>query len=289
MDIDPDKALTFIEFVVERHKIWERRQAGSPQPWTNDQTLATRKFTNVFRVLDPGSQFVLTDLLEPDLSDIDLLARLFLYRYTNLPATWLHMRDKLGRYPVAKDMNEKLVDIIKAKDGNVFSGAYMIIPQPGKSGDKVTMVVELARRMVTSGIAKRVLATSNRQDQHAILMELYGVGSFLAQQVLTDWGYCRPPDLENTFVAPGPGSWKGARELAGEKSNTVEVIYWARDTLLQQDECPRLDFHELSLMDVQNCLCEFSKYVKGPRANVYKPAHPGPQPPPVLPSHWSSQ
>jgi hypothetical protein len=289
MDIDPDKALTFIEFVVERHKIWEARQRGDEQPWTSDETLATRKFTNVFRVLDPGSQFVLTDLLEPGINDVDLLARLFLYRYTNLPATWLHMRDKLGRYPLARDMNSSLVDIIKAKDGNVFSGAYMIIPQPGKSGDKVTMVVELAARLVDDGIAARVLASKKRQEQHSILMEMYGVGAFLAQQVLTDWGYCRPPDLENSFVAPGPGSWKGARELAGEKSDTVEVIRWAHETMIQQYDCPKLGQRLPSLMDIQNCLCEFSKYVRGPRANVYKPAHPGPQPAPSLPNHWSSQ
>ena len=43
-------------------------------------------------------------------------------------------------------------------------------------------------------------------------------------------------------------------------------------------------------MDVQNTLCEFSKYVRFQSKPIptkqYVPAHPGPQPPPVLPKHW---
>ena len=65
--MDVDMWLVYRAFVIERHKIWERRQAGEPGPWTRDPILASRKFTNVFRVLDPGTQFVLTDLF-PDLS-----------------------------------------------------------------------------------------------------------------------------------------------------------------------------------------------------------------------------
>jgi hypothetical protein len=44
--------------VVERHKIYLARQNNEPQPWTTDPVLRNRKFTNMFRVLDPGSQFV---------------------------------------------------------------------------------------------------------------------------------------------------------------------------------------------------------------------------------------
>lgn len=31
----------FLAFVAERYRIWEQRQAGSPQPWTDDPILAT--------------------------------------------------------------------------------------------------------------------------------------------------------------------------------------------------------------------------------------------------------
>ena len=42
------------DMVVERHKIWERRQNNEAPPWTEDPVLKNLKMTNMFRVLDPG-------------------------------------------------------------------------------------------------------------------------------------------------------------------------------------------------------------------------------------------
>ena len=89
----------FLRFVVERHRIWEQRQAGAPQPWTDDPVLATRKFTNVFRVLDPGTQFLLTDLFEPDIDPRDTLMRAFLYRHTGRVEIWELLGVMTGQYP----------------------------------------------------------------------------------------------------------------------------------------------------------------------------------------------
>lgn len=289
--LNPDAAMDFTEFVAERHRIWELRQAGAPQPWTTHTALGSYKFTNVYRVLDPGSQFVLTDLAEPDAAPVDVLARLFLYRYTNWPATWHWMRDKLGRYPLARDLDETLVSIINGKPGQVFSGAYMIIPQPGFVGDKVQMAVELAQRALETGVLEEFLAADTQADRLAPLRSLYGVGDFLAMQILTDWGYTPHcgADREDEFAVFGPGSKRGARALG------VGSIEEALDLLHAQPDCPRLALPHgrvrlPSLMDVQNCLCEFSKLVryngKPPSRRVYPPAHPGPQAPPVLPESW---
>lgn len=73
--MDLDRAMEYLEFVHERHNVWERRRAGDPQPWTSDPVLAGNKFTNVFRVLDYGSQFLLKELLDPSLPSRDILAR----------------------------------------------------------------------------------------------------------------------------------------------------------------------------------------------------------------------
>ena len=54
-----DKMVELYQHMVrERHQIWLARQHGASYPWTEDPVLANRKFTNMFRVLDPGSQFV---------------------------------------------------------------------------------------------------------------------------------------------------------------------------------------------------------------------------------------
>lgn len=283
--LDVDRAMEYLDFVVERHNVYERRQAGLPQDeWTDDPVLATKKFTQVFRWLDFGSQFVLTDLLPREAPHVALY-RCVLYRYTNLPATWEYLRDELGRYPKPGDDQQKILDLLRARRDagkQMFSGAYMIIPQPGHTGDKLLQVVALANRVMST--AGDFFAAKTQEERHAILCQHYGVGKFLGQQILTDFMYeFGEENTENEFVVEGPGSYRGAQHVAPGQP-TVEVIRWAHEALHNLSACPTLAGRTPSLMDVQNTLCEFSKYVKGPRNNLYRPAHPGPLPDPIIPT-----
>jgi hypothetical protein len=285
--MNPDAALDYLAFVPERHKVWEARQAGAPQPWTLDPVLATRKFTNVFRVLDPGSQFVLTDLCSGD--EWDTLFRVFLYRYTNLPAAWRDARRYLGDYPSHEFSTSEIVtSFTQRRDRGlkVFSGAYVILPQPNRPGDKIVQAVELATRWIGSR-GRDFLAARSQQQRYDILRREYGVGPFMAMQILTDWGYTPQcgEDREAEFVVAGPGAIRGAKALG--YSNPLRAIDDCRLEVLLGNDVPTLPGGRTpSRMDIQNTLCEFSKYVKGPRAGTYVPAHPGPQPAPVLPLHW---
>lgn len=287
MKVDPDRAMEYLDFVVERHRLYERRQAGLPQAeWTDDPVLKTKKFTQVFRWLDPGSQFVLTDLLTGD--PITDLYRCTFYRYTNWPDTWTHLREALGDYPRPQDNQQEILNIMRRRrdtGGQVFSGAYMIIPQPGMKGDKLLQVVALTNQVTAS--AEEFLEARTPNRRHAVLRSHFGVGNFLAMQILTDFMYQHgTAATEDQFVVEGPGSYRGAQHLA-PRQNTVEVIRWAHATLHGMSACPSLNGRKPSLMDVQNTLCEFSKYVKGPRVNLYRPAHPGSMPAPVLPKAYS--
>lgn len=309
VNIDADVAMDYVAFVVERHKIWQARQAGLPQPWTDDPILARRKFTNVFRVLDPGSQFVLTDIDEPELDERDTLARLVLYRYTNRPATWQHIGDEMGGYPTADQMGEDLIQVFREyrDSGNqVFSGAYIILPQPGVVGtDKCEDVVNLARTVVDDVFPEWDFATS-QEDRFDLLLRNKGVGKFLAMQILTDWGYTHHgSDVENEFVICGPGADAGARELdrltVGDKwpakGVALEVLEWCWEAIYAHPGCPTVGLsggmlRRPSAMDVQNTLCEFSKYARLQRkmssGPPYSPDHPGVQPAPLFPEHWSN-
>ena len=103
-------------FVRERHRVHERRRGGAPAPWSQDEIVARKKFTNVFRVLDYGSQFAVGILNEPGLSRQEAFARAFLYRYTNLPSAWDAVRDVLGRYPVLQDMADGTLFMLAQSD-----------------------------------------------------------------------------------------------------------------------------------------------------------------------------
>lgn len=286
MSIDVDHALDFFDFVKERHAMYERRQAGLPQDqWTTDSTLATRKFTNVFRWLDPGSQFVITDLL-PEVNMRDALFRCALYRYTNWPDTWIWMKQQLGHYPGEADLPWTL-DLLQSRreqGHQMFSGAYMIIPQPGRKGDKLEQVVQVVGDIMSG--ATEFLVSTSQAERHVSLISHYGVGDFLGLQILTDFMYrFGDPGSEDEFVVPGPGSNRGTR-LFAPRHDAASVIRWAHKALLNDSACPTLSGRQPSVMDVQNCFCEYSKFVKGPRNSIYRPAHPGPLPEPTIPTAY---
>lgn len=290
MTHDTETLEIYREFVTERHLVWKRRQRGESQPWTENPVLANLKFTNMFRVLDPGSQFVF-QLNDDD--PIDIITRLVFYRITNRPATWYALRSRFGRYPLAHDFTEKpdsivdFLDLYRSWGNRVFSGAYIIVPEPGTKNDKIEGAVRLTQRFVLEHAAD-FLAASTQEERFAALRSTPGLGKFLSMQILTDWDYLQPREPDLSFVIAGPGARRGAAIL-DETIPAEHVIHdlaveWADNLVV------RLRGRGLTVMDVQNTLCELSKYVremKTPRKkSVYKAAHPGPQSRPILPSWW---
>ena len=289
MTYDNDMVEIYERFVAERHSIYLARQRNDPQPWTLDPVLANRKFTNMFRVLDPGSQFVFN---LKDSNPVDVIARLIFYRLTNLPKTWYAMRSVYGRYPVASDFAafpDILVGILhRYRDtGNqVFSGAYVIIPEPGTNNDKIEGAVRVVRSFLVQNSGDFFLAETQK-DRFEALHATPGLGPFLSMQILTDWGYLVDDEPDLSFVVAGPGAKRGAKHLNPSlpaKDVIRDLTENWRDTVL------RIEGRPLTPMDVQNTLCEFSKYVREtvtPRKiTPYRAANPGNQTPPIFPKWW---
>lgn len=298
--MDVDAAILYTEFVKERHDIWWARQQGKPQPWTTDHVLATRKFTNVFRILDAGSQFVARDLLHGDdtLKSEDALMRCFLYRYTNRPEPWLAFKEEFGRFPIREDLERNLPDLwhdYKAGGHPIFGNAYkMFSGYENKGTDRLTWITELANRFFGFGpedVCHDFIWAETPADKLAVLKTIPRCADFMGMQVLTDWGYWDPAHDENAFVVPGPGCRVGAKAI-GMKAE--DAIRWACESFSWDERAPmipvRNGWRTLSWMDVQNTFCEFGKYVRytsGPiRDRSYTPAHPGTQPAPFVPPHW---
>jgi hypothetical protein len=324
-----DSALDYLDFVRERHRIWEARQRGDAGPWTTEPILASKKFTNVFRILDPGTQFILTDLAADDPDPRDLLLRCFLYRHTGRIEAWRHLLVDMGAYPT-HDTLDDVLESWKAYRGAgrtrlkkirpygerankaggfqetnydrpLFTAAYLVFPQSQVPGtDKIESIVDLAKRLFTPGSPTDLwpdfAAASSQAERFDTLRRNKGVADFMSMQTLTDWGYTRAAgvDREDEFVVAGPGARRGAAAIdPGVKAE--RVISWAREALVTSAGCPTLTTPSgatrvPSSMDVQNTLCEFSKWVrfkgKALKPKPYDPAHPGAQNRPVLPEHW---
>lgn len=291
--IDPDHAMAFLDFVVERHRVFQRRQAGAPQPWTDDPVLATRKFTNVFRVLDPGSQFVLTDLIEPDLPEEDLLLRVFLYRHTGALPAWRALGAELGGYPTRDTLADawSFWQDWRGPERKVFMRAYNVNPfsiQPGT--DKLQNIIGFAARHFVKGLlCREFLAEPTWAGKFHALNAYSGIGKFMAMQVLTDYGY-GTTFREDEFVVAGPGAKRGAAYVWPD-AKPEHTIAWAYRAIRNLPTPPEFQGRLPSSLDVQNCFCEYSKYVRfsgrtATGAAPYRPLTPGPQALPLLPRNW---
>lgn len=303
--MDEDMLNTYVSFVLERHLIWKRRHRGTGEWKTYDRVLASRKFCNVYRVLDYGSQYVCKELLYGAdsilLGPEDVLFRAMAYRYTNRPEPWEWFRGQVGRYPLAADAQSGLVlEVWREWDrrhGVFFSSAYTMFSGGENPGVRR---FEWALGLATDSIAlaPRLFAEPDAQARCDLLKTLPRVGDFMAQQVLTDINYSPfHVGTENDWVTSGPGSLRGHALLTPEHELSFEQVVNRCQSVLR-DRLGKTIALQMgggalrypSKMDVQNTLCEFDKYIRWkakptPR-KPYRPAHPGRPAEPFLPPHW---
>lgn len=280
----------YVNFVEARHSIYKQRVAGLPAPWTTDPILQSRKYTNVFRILDRGSQF-LCDVMR-DSSFETALFQAFLYRYTNRPEPWVYFEELWGYFPTWQDAKDgTLLGVWQAyKDQGlpVFGNAYkMFVGQENKGLTRLDWAVGHAAQYATPEFAAAFRPLAEPWQRAKMLQTIPRCQQFMSMQILTDIGYYAGWD-ENLFIIPGPGAIAGAKALTTgweEKPATVGDLIRTLTSYWQRKGTVTLAGRSPSLMDVQNTLCEFSKYVKqAPRANPYHPV--GPQEPPLLPPHY---
>lgn len=251
MDLD-----TVVKFAKARHRLYEGRPVGS-------NILTTRKFTNVFRVLDRGSQYLL-NLMNIHEDPLDQLALSYFYRQVNRPDTMEDIiESNAGFVPNASEIFDPkwydvvVAPVVEARPGAFLNGAYIILIKPGDSRGTLAKMKEMfpaARPHL-----ERVAALTDLEARVRALQKTPGVGPFLAMQVATDMGYCEgQEDQENTFVLAGPGSRKGVAFISARKAEDVIKDF----PVDQLPPLPGSNGRPASWMDIQNVFCEFSKYAR---------------------------
>ena len=121
------------EFIVERHRVYKRREAGCSPPWTEDPVLQKYRFCNVFRELDSGTRYV-TEVLFPDfrssgLSAADVVFNLCFYRAVNRIDVFEHVRETVGYLRVAGFEFDSLLACLDAWEGRghaVFTTSHPV-------------------------------------------------------------------------------------------------------------------------------------------------------------------
>lgn len=262
-------------FILERWLILQRRNAGESAPWTKDPILGQYRFCNVFREDDKVTKWIAENLRKPLDGEWNLIPVMAAARFINRISTLEALKDILleeGWHP--KACPAMLRDLKKAGQP-IITGAYMVKTPVGK--DKITGLDEILRpiQKAASDGPDHMLAgvfqkgeRPSLQQLHERLLEFPWVGGFMSAQIIADVKYTSDwkdaPDWF-TFAASGPGSRRGLNYVLGRDPEaawkeqgwkmTLMCLYGEIIPLFEKAGMPRLH-----AQDLQNGLCEFSKY-----------------------------
>ena len=275
----------FWQMITERMRVYWRRLEGMPPPWTNDPILRTEFITNVYRELDPGTQHIMTTVLQTEESVEDKVFNVMVYR---LLGSRIETQKELGFLnhdrPLLVEYIEQTLKGIKERGTAPFGDAYRTAAYTDMgTKDKITNVARLCGQLASQvpQVWAELQVAINPEAAFKILNGIKGFGEFLAYQIMVDYLYPAPfdpilPFDQETWVMAGPGARRGLWQLLrpGMKPNSLlEVMKWLRDNQFSEFERLGLEFPYLrdetkdgspiipiSLCNVQSCLCEFFKY-----------------------------
>ena len=261
-------------WMIERERVRKAKEAGEPAPWTADPILATYRFTNVRRMDDKVSRWLMTNWYEPFFNHRNMLAAVALARFVNKPESLglitrsLFNKDKGG--PGWEDVKHFLTQRRESGE-TVFNGAYMVRGNSKVTKDKVKIVVDEYVRPLWDAHVKHppsYVVGNSMATTHAAISCQYGFGSFMAGQVVADlrWAVAGDWDDKDSWAPMGPGSQRGLNRILGIGDLRHQWKQWEFTAQLRslmewlKKNLPQNVHERLEAMDYQNCLCEFDKY-----------------------------
>lgn len=262
-------------WITERESMRLRKEHGGPllrHGYSHDPNMGTVRYCNVHREDDKVTRW-LAEHWRPKYNEVwhILLARL-LNRIETLDAVKQYL-------DAGQDLDFIRVQLKGLRDhGPIFGSAYTVSTN-GHSMDKVDYIID---RVVLPAKTRPYLPGFEGQTHWAegrtlaqaadILCTLNGVSTFMAGQIIADLKNTKGHPLENapdwhTWATPGPGSLKGLTAYFGRP---VTPSTFARDIAACYNETlPLLPDYVLPIhmQDFQNCMCEFSKYIRVKEGN----------------------
>jgi hypothetical protein len=264
-----------VHYLNEREAIRIKRSEGLPGPWTDDPILSRYKFTNIKRINDRTTQWLVRNWYNPnrDASPQTLTLNCAIARYFGS----IEFCEAIG---FQKEwVPEKLIACATDRLANgkkVFTGAY-IITNAGSTDPKQIVVVSQFLTPLRNNLDEIVrIAERNRwQDVSEFLQRLPGIGAFMSKEIALDM--MLTPVLENavdkmTWSPAGPGAIRGLNRLYDrplQASMSQQRALAEMQGLLGRlasdrafaDYMPQIGVR-FGVTDLQFCLCEFDKYLR---------------------------
>ncbi|WRT67519.1 uncharacterized protein IL334_004491 [Kwoniella shivajii] len=293
--VDDHWTYLFFRFCAERHKMYDRRQAGIPRDQlTKDETMSKEHIGNVFRQLDPSSKNIGIDIIgKGDQSHEEVCFRLFLYCMFYSEATWNALCTSIGGIPTWRNYISDLpvfesvlhrISFIENK--KIYYGGFQLVPPTvyftdNRNRDKTMFhyaaSLRLVLAMMLAKLPDQLLKCQYAVDASHVLQTIPTLGGFLSWNILcflNDTTHFTWYFRNYATCGPGPRSYLGRifggknviNSIAMEEAGLIWLYenqwkYWAR---LGEDP-PHA--HEIGLrpgmrvLDFENALCWCHRYV----------------------------
>ena len=271
----------FWKCMEERHNIYKKRLAGDPPPWTEDPIYQQFKFTNICRELDIGTKFVTQRIDKYAECQKSYLFNVMAYRLFNKIETldFIYKNYQFGVVThdnYCKDSVEELVRMYGETE-SVWTNAFIVtgFSNLPKEWDKIKRVCH-ALDLLADNICDEDTDFKTLEEAYKWVKKQLGFGEFLAYQTIIDLSYGDWYSFcEDQFVICGPGCKRGLDRLFPHyevaKYGYESLNFWLRDNQYAFYEDYGIDYKTLfddreypylTVMSVENLLCEFSKYMK---------------------------
>jgi hypothetical protein len=273
--VQPTKVFdTYWRFAAERHRVYQARLRGEPQPWTTDSIIGSHRFTNCYRAADRVTQYLIREVIYRGNQDADeVLFRILLFRFFNQISTWSLLQSALGELTWAAFRHERYDEVLSvafARGERIYSAAYIAAPPKFGAQRKHTNHLLLLQQMLRSGLPDQLQACGSMAEAFHLLRNYPGMGDFLAYQFLIDINYSTVINFdEMDFVIPGPGARDGLYKCFGLVARGIEaeLIRYMSDAQDEHFNRLKLSFsglngRRLQLIDCQNLFCEVDKYAR---------------------------
>lgn len=269
----------FFYWIEERTRIYLKREADEPKPWTTDAILRDWKFTNAYRQLDRGTVALRNFIVEPAISNeapIDWVVwNIMWYRLFNLDE---HAVDPLGGF-IPGDERKALYEYLRLRKNNgakVFTSAHMTTGVAGE--DKIDTYIRACEdAWMRRELVVEACKVGTLESVFNALLPGYMIGRFIAYEIACDlrfvaglWPGGSPTDVL-TWANMGPGAARGLARLG--------LLPTLRFTAQQEGVWHMSNLHTLAvdvgrvpdavrqaipwpfeLREIEHSLCEFDKY-----------------------------
>ncbi len=263
-------------FAAERLAMFYRRRRDRVGPWTTDPILRAYRFTNVFRVTDRVSQYLISEVqyrVDRSQEPSEIFFRTVLFKIFNKIETWEaleYAHGSLSWQTVDLGTVDRTLSRLQAGGQSIYSAAYIMPTPPFGLARKHSNHLALIARMMADRVADRLRQAPDLRAVYERILGYPGLGRFLAFQYAIDLNYSTLLDFDEAdFVVAGPGALDGISKCFSSTSgrSPEEVIRWVTDR--QEIEFIQRDINfnglfgrRLQPIDCQNLFCEISKYTR---------------------------